>query len=172
MKSGNRDWGPKSVCPAKIGTGRQAWLSAHFMRAETALGVDRRRGRRYTNTRLSWISISDSTRKMGQNEYNGKVYKAKLVSLDVGRDRETVAGEERRGTDCESQLPVLGPCVASDNVTVTGFDREWENNHLLSEYDIRSCCRSRLRGRTNRNNVNCLAGIHSAEARRYSPGGS
>ena len=23
MKSGNRDWGPKSVCPAKIGTGRQ-----------------------------------------------------------------------------------------------------------------------------------------------------
>ena len=73
-------------------------------------------------------------------------------------------GGERRGTDCESQLPMLGPCVASDNVTVTGLDRESENNHLLSQYNIRTCCRSRLRGRTNRNNVNCLAGIHSAEA--------
>ena len=75
-----------------------------------------------------------------------------------------MAGGERRGTDCESQLPVLGPCVASGNVTVTGLDRESENNHLLSQYDIRTCCRSRLRGRTNRNNVNCLAGTHSAEA--------
>ena len=58
---------------------------------------------------------------MGQNEYYeyDKVYKAKLVLLDLGRDRETVAGGERRGTDCESQLPVLGPCVA-----VTGLDRE------------------------------------------------
>ena len=78
---------------------------------------------------------------MGQNEYYDKVYKAKLVSLDLGRDRETVAGGERRGTDCESQLPVLGPCVASGNVTVTGLDRESENNHPLSQYDIRTCCR-------------------------------
>ena len=46
------------------------------------------------------------------------------VSLDLGRDRETVAGGERRGTDCESQLPVPGPCVASGNVTMTGLDRE------------------------------------------------
>ena len=61
---------------------------------------------------------------MGQNEYYDKVCKAKLVLLDLGRDRETVADEERRGTDCESQLPVLGPCVASGNVTVTGLDRE------------------------------------------------
>ena len=61
---------------------------------------------------------------MGQNEYYDKVYKAKLVSLDLGRDRETVADGERRGTDCESQLPVLGPCVALGNVTVTGLDRE------------------------------------------------
>ena len=69
---------------------------------------------------------------MGQNVNYDKVYKAKLVSLDMGRDRETVAGRERRGIDCESQLPVLGPCVASDNVTVTGLDRESdsENNHL------------------------------------------
>ena len=37
-------------------------------------------------------------------------------------DRETVAGGERRGTDCESQLPVLRPCVASGNLT--GLDRE------------------------------------------------
>ena len=93
------------------------------------------------------------------------VYKVKLASLDVGRDRETVAGGERRRTDCESQLPVPGPCVALDNVTVTGLDRESENNHLLSQNGIRTCCRSRLRGRTNGNNVNCLAGIHSAEAR-------
>ena len=65
-------------------------------------------------------------RKMGQDEYYDKVYKAKLhvVSLDLGRDRETVAGGERRGPDCESQLPVLGPCVASGNVTVTGLDRQ------------------------------------------------
>ena len=107
------------------------------------------------------------TRRMGQNEYSlyyDKVYKAKLVSLDMGRDRETVAGEKRRGADFESQLPVLGPCVASDNVTVSGFDRESENNNLLSQYDIRACCRSRFRGRINRNNVNCLARIHSAEA--------
>ena len=61
---------------------------------------------------------------MGQNEYYDKVYKAKLVLLDLGRDRETVAGGERRGTDCESQLPVLRPCVASGNVTVTALDRE------------------------------------------------
>ena len=61
-------------------------------------------------------------RKMGQNEYYDKVYKAK--SLDLGRDRETVAGGERRGTDCERLLPVLGPCVASGNVTVTGLDRK------------------------------------------------
>ena len=63
---------------------------------------------------------------MGQNEYYEKVYYyyAHLVSLDAGRDRETVADGERRGTDCESQLPVLGPCVASGNVTVTGLDRE------------------------------------------------
>ena len=74
-------------------------------------------------------------RKTGQNEYYDKVYKAKLVSLDLGRDRETVAGGERRGTDCESLLPVLGPCVASGNVTVTGHDREWQNNHLLSQYN-------------------------------------
>ena len=62
--------------------------------------------------------------KMGQNDYYDKVYNAKLVLLDLGRDRETVAGGERRGTDCESQLPVLGPCVASGNVnvTVTGLD--------------------------------------------------
>ena len=40
------------------------------------------------------------------------------------REREMVAGGERGGTDCESQLPVLGPCVASGNVTVTGLDRE------------------------------------------------
>ena len=51
-----------------------------------------------------------------------KSYKAKFVSLDLGRDRETVAGGER--TDCESQLPVLRPCVASGNVTVTGLDQE------------------------------------------------
>ena len=62
-------------------------------------------------------------RKMGQNEYYDKLYKAKLELLDLGRDMET-AGGERRGTDCESQLPVLGPCVASGNVTVTGLDRE------------------------------------------------
>ena len=65
-------------------------------------------------------------RKMGQNEYYDKVYKAKLhvVSLDLGKDRETVAGGERRRPDCESQLPVLGPCVASGNVTETGLDRQ------------------------------------------------
>ena len=63
-----------------------------------------------------------------------------------------MAGGGRRGTDCESQLPVLGPCVASGNVTMTGLDRESEKNHLLSQYDIRTCCRTRLRG------------IHSAEA--------
>ena len=85
---------------------------------------------------------------MGQNEYYDKVYKAKLILLDLGRDRETVAGGERRGTDCESQLPVLGPCMASGNLTVTGLDRESENNHLLSQYDIRTCCRGRLRRRT------------------------
>ena len=63
---------------------------------------------------------------MRRNEYYDEVYKAKLVdlSLDLGRDRETVEGGGRRGTDCESQLPVLGPCVASGNVTVTGLDRE------------------------------------------------
>ena len=61
---------------------------------------------------------------MGQNGYYDKVYKAKLVSPDLGRDRETVADEERTGTYCESQLPVLEPCVASGNVTVTGLDRE------------------------------------------------
>ena len=65
---------------------------------------------------------------MGQNEYYDKVYKAKLVSLDLGRDREAVAGGERRarGTDCESQnqIPELGPRVAPGNVTVTGLDRE------------------------------------------------
>ena len=61
---------------------------------------------------------------MGQNEYSDKVYRAKLVSLNLGRDRETVVGGERRGTDCESQFPVLGPYVASSNVTVTGLDRE------------------------------------------------
>ena len=61
---------------------------------------------------------------MRWNEYYDKVYKAKLVSLDLGRDRETVADGGRRGADCESQLPVLGPCVASGNVTVTGVDRE------------------------------------------------
>ena len=82
------------------------------------------------------------------SQYYDKVYKAKLVSLDLGRDRETVAGGERRGTDCESQLPVLQSCVASGNVTVTGLDRESENDHLLSQYDIRTRCRSRLRGRT------------------------
>ena len=71
-----------------------------------------------------------------------------------------VAGGERRGTDCESQLPILGPCVASGNATATGLDREGENNHLLSQYDIRTYCRGRLRGRTM---LNCLAGIHSAE---------
>ena len=60
-------------------------------------------------------------RKMGQDEYYDKVY---IVSLDLGRDRETVEGGERRGPDCESQLPVLGPCVASGNVTVTGLDRQ------------------------------------------------
>ena len=62
--------------------------------------------------------------KMGQNDYYDKVYNAKLVLLDLGRDRETVAGRERRGTDCESQLPVLRLCVASGNVnvTVTGPD--------------------------------------------------
>ena len=59
-----------------------------------------------------------------------------------------MAGGERRGTDCESQLPVLGPCVASGNVTMTGLDRESEKNHLLSQYDIRTWCRTRLRGRT------------------------
>ena len=61
--------------------------------------------------------------KIGQNEYYDKVHKAKLVSLDLGRDRETVAGGER-GADCESRLPVLRPCVASGNVTMTGLDRE------------------------------------------------
>ena len=72
---------------------------------------------------------------MRRNEYYDKVYKAKLVSLDLGRDRETVAGGGRRGTDCESQLPVLSPCVASGNVTVTGFDRELEK--LSSPKSIR-----------------------------------
>ena len=94
------------------------------MRAETALGVDRRRGRR--DTKHGAQLNLDLGPKMGQNEYYDKVYKAKLESLDVGRDRETAAGGESRGADCESQsrLPVLGPCVASDNVTVTGLDRE------------------------------------------------
>ena len=120
-------------------------FSPHFMQAETADwtgGEDEE----IQSTELSWISISDPKRKMGQNEYYDKVYKAKLVLLDLGRDRETVAGGERRGTDCESQL--LGPSVASCNVIVTGLDREWENNHLLSQYDIRICCRGRLRRRT------------------------
>ena len=121
----------------------------HFMRAETA-GWTGGEDEEIQSTELSWISISDPTRKMGQNEcmHYDKVYKAKLVLLDLGRDRETVAGGERRGTDCESQLPVLGPCVASGNATVTGLDREWENNHLLSQYVIRPCCRGRLRRRT------------------------
>ena len=93
------------------------------MRAETA-GWTGGEDEEIQSTELSLISISDPTRKMGQNKYYGKVYKAKLVLLDFGRDRETVAGGERRGTDCESQLPVLGPCVASGNVTVTGLDQE------------------------------------------------
>ena len=124
-------------------------FSPHFMRAETA-GWTGGEDEEIQSTDLSWISISDPTRKMGQNEYYDKVYYyyAHLVSLDAGRDRETVADGERRGTDCESQFPVLGPCVASGNVTVTGLDREWENNHLLSQYDIKTCCRGRLRRRT------------------------
>ena len=96
------------------------------MRAETALGVDRRRGPRVTKHGTQLNLDLEPTRKMRRNEYYeyDKVYKAKLISLDLGRDRETVAGGGRRGTDCESQLPVLGPCVASGNVTVTGLDRE------------------------------------------------
>ena len=62
-------------------------------------------------------------RKIGQNEYYDKVYKAKLVSLGLGSDTDTVAGGER-GADCESHLPMLRPCVASGNLTVTGLDRE------------------------------------------------
>ena len=38
MKSGNRDWGPKSVCPAKIGTGRQACI--HQSRCDNWLTED------------------------------------------------------------------------------------------------------------------------------------
>ena len=49
--------------------------------------------------------MSDPTRKMGQNE----VYKAKLVSLDLGSDREAVAGGERRGlVTCARTLFGLG----------------------------------------------------------------
>ena len=49
--------------------------------------------------------MSDPTRKMGQNE----VYKAKLVSLDLGSDREAVAGGERRGSvTCARTLCGLG----------------------------------------------------------------
>ena len=76
-------------------------FSPHFMRAETA-GWTGGEDEEIQSTELSWISISAPTRKMGQNEYYDKVYKAKLVLLDLGRDRETVAGGERRGTDCES----------------------------------------------------------------------
>ena len=125
-------------------------LSPHFMRAEAALGVDRRRGRRDTKHGTP-LNLN-----LGSNEEDGAEWvqwqslqsQITLVSLDLGWDRETVAGGERRGTDCESQLPVLGPCVASGNVTMTGLDRESEKNHLLSQYDIRTCCRTRLRGRT------------------------
>ena len=42
---------------------------------------------------------------MGQNEYYNKVYYAHFKSLDTGRDKEMVVERERRGTDCESQLP-------------------------------------------------------------------
>ena len=53
--------------------------------------------------------MSDPTRKMGQNEYYDKVYKAKLVSLDLGSDREAVAGGERRGSvTCARTLCGLG----------------------------------------------------------------
>ena len=79
-------------------------FSPYFMRAETA-GWTGGEDEEIQSTELSWISISDPTRKMGQNEYYDKVYKAKLVWLDLGRDREMVADGERRGTDCESQLP-------------------------------------------------------------------
>ena len=120
-------------------------LSPHFMQQKQRSGWTGGEDLELQSTGLSWISISDPTRKMRRNEYYDKV---KLVSLDLGRDRETVVGGGRRRTDSDSQLPVLGPCVASGNVTVTGLDRESENNHLLSQYDIRTSCRSRLRGRT------------------------
>ena len=53
-------------------------FSPHFMRAETA-GWTGGEDEDIQSTELSWISISDQTRKMGQNEYYDKVYKAKLV---------------------------------------------------------------------------------------------
>ena len=111
-----------------------------------ALGVDRRRGRRDTQ------HGSDGTQldlDVGPNEEDGAEWvlwqslQSQISIPGLGNYREAVRAEKEEG-----QLPVLGPCVASGNVTVTGLDREWENNHLLSQYDIRTCCRSRLRGRT------------------------
>ena len=115
-------------------------LCPQFMRAETALGVDLRRGRSDTKhgTQL------DPTRD-GAEWGLWQSLKSQISISGLGQ-RKRDGG--RRGTDCESQLPVLGPCVASGNVTVTGLDRESENNHLLSQYDIRSCCRSWLKRRT------------------------
>ena len=65
------------------------------MRAETA-GWTGGEDKEIQSTGLSWILILETTRKMGQNEYYDKVFLAYFVSLDLGRDRETVAGGERR----------------------------------------------------------------------------
>ena len=64
-------------------------FSPHFMRAEKA-GWTGGEDEEIQSMELSWISISDPTRKMGQNEYYDKVYKAKLVLLDLGRDGQIV----------------------------------------------------------------------------------
>ena len=126
-------------------------LSPHFMRAEAALGVDRRRGQR---DKKQGTQLNLDLGPNGEDGAEWVLWQSLQSQISIPglgqREREMVAGGERRGTDCESQLPVLGPCVASGNVTVTltELDREWEKNHLLSQYDIRTSCRSRLRGRT------------------------
>ena len=91
------------------------------MRAETALGVDRRRGQEIQSTELSVESRSHPNEEdLRRNEYYDKVYKAKLVPwtwAEIDLERLWRAEEE------EGQIVRVS--YLSSDLVFGQRDRDW-----------------------------------------------
>ena len=89
----------KSKARLSLGQNRIVDVKNHVIWQSLLSPLSRDSARGGPAERTKRYKARDSTRKIRQNEYSqyyDKVYKAKLVSLDLGRDRETGGRRKKR----------------------------------------------------------------------------